>query len=164
MSSSRAMPFFILVVFASVGANAQSIWKPLPLSPRYVAVNRFFRSILPTDSLPVLSSGKFQGFRFSGPDVAFAIPDFSIYTGVGIDYVWAVADNTSGKWRYEYTIGPRIYGGANLGQPTIKAIGGVGLRVTLFNGWLALGAIYNLTTKNPQATVGNPAAIIPGLN
>jgi hypothetical protein len=37
-------------------------------------------------------------------------------------------------------------------------------RATFFKGWLAIGAIYNLTLKKTQATVGNPAALIPGLN
>lgn len=156
--------FFVVTLFFIVTvSNAQSIFKPLPLTP--LKANRFSHAvILPTDSLPNISNGKFQGFRFSGPDLAFAVPDFSIFTGLGIDYVVAVADPVTGKWVYNFTIGPRFYGGANLGAPTITTIGAVGIRATFFKGWLAIGAIYNLTTKKPQATVGNPAALIPGLN
>lgn len=154
--------FLALVLGFAFSAGAQSIFKPLPLyhAPAKAIVG-------PTDSLPNISQGKFQGVRFAGPDIAFAVPDFSVYTGLGLDYVWAKADPTTGKWDYTTTIGPRVYGGANVGAPTvraIRAIGAVGIRVTLFKGWLALGAIYNLTTKKPQATIGNPAALIPGLN
>ncbi len=151
------------LLFLGMAAHTQSMFKPLPLMP--VKVNRFSRAvILPTDSLPNISNGKFQGFRFSGPDLAFAVPDFSIFTGLGIDYVVAVADPVTGKWVYNFTIGPRVYGGANLGVPAIQTIGAIGLRATFFKGWLAVGVIYNLTTKKPQATIGNPAALIPGLN
>lgn len=151
---------FLLIAGASFG---QSIWKPLPVMPARGQV--YTRSvILPTDRLPNISNGKFNGFRFAGPDLAFAVPDFSIYTGLGIDWVNAIADPTTGKWVYNFTIGPRVYGGANLGTPMVKAIGALGVRATFFKGWLALGAIYNLTTKKPQATMGNPAALIPGLN
>jgi hypothetical protein len=153
----------ILLVFLSVVCHGQSIFKPLPIYRTPIA-GRAHAVVGPTDSLPNISAGKFQGFRFAGPDLAFAVPDFSIYTGMGIDYVIAVADPTTGKWAYNFTIGPRVYGGANLGVPTVQTIGAVGLRITLFNGWLALGGVYNLTTKKPQATVGNPAALIPGLN
>jgi hypothetical protein len=156
----------IVVLFSLLATlcKAQSIFRPLPTYKKPQVANRFARVTLPTDSLPALSTGKFQGFRFAGPDIAFALPDFSIYTGLGIDYVWAVADNTTGKWAYNYTVGPRVYGGANLGSPTVRAIGAVGIRATFFNGWLALGALYNLTLKKTQATIGNPAALIPGLN
>lgn len=155
--------FIVLCLLASL-CKAQSIFKPLPGYKKPVPYNRFSRVIIPTDSLPSLSTSKFQGFRFAGPDVAFAVPDFSIYTGLGIDWVIAVADPATGKWAYNFTIGPRVYGGANLSTPTVKTIGAIGIRATFFKGWLALGAIYNLTTQNPQATIGNPAALIPGLN
>lgn len=157
-------PLVAILVLSSIFCQAQSMFKPLPPYKKPVATNRFARLILPGDTLPSLSTNKFQGFRFAGPDIAFAVPDFSIYTGLGIDYVWAVADQKTGKWDYAFTVGPRVYGGANLGEPTVRAIGGVGVRATLFNGWLAIGAIYNLTTKKPQATIGNPAALMPGLN
>lgn len=152
---------FLLLSSVSFG---QSIFKPLPAYRKPMLGNRFFKTTLPTDSFPALSTGKFQGFRFAGPDIAFAVPDFSMYTGLGIDWVSAVADMATGKWVYNFTIGPRVYGGANLGVPTVRAIGAIGLRATFFKGWLALGAVYNLTTKKPQATIGNPAALIPGLN
>lgn len=157
----KMMPIVFFSVLLSVACQAQSIWKPLP---DYRRPTSAFMTAWPGDTLPSISLGKFQGFRFAGPDIAFAIPDLSVYTGLGIDYVWAVANTVTGKWEYQYTIGPRVYGGADLGAPTVKAIGAVGLRVTLFKGWLALGALYNLTMKKPQATVGNPAALIPGLN
>lgn len=155
-----------IILLFCVGANAQSIFKPLPLIVNKSKATPFAKGIiLPTDSFPNISNGKFQGLRFSGPDVAFAIPDFSMFTGIGVDYVVAVANTTSGKWEYNFTIGPRVYGGANLSQPgTIKAIGAIGLRATFLKGFLAVGALYNLTMKKPQGTIGNPAAIIPGLN
>jgi hypothetical protein len=155
--------FLIAIVFAG-SANAQSIFKALP--PYKPPTNKFNRAIIgPTDSLPSLSVGTWNGFRFSGPDVMAAIPDFSLYTGVGIDYVLAKANTTTGKWSYTFTAGPRVYGGANLGTPgTVQAVAGVGVRLTFFNGLLAVGMIYNLTTKKAQGTIGNPAAIIPGLN
>lgn len=156
--------FCLLVASSSFG---QSIFKPLPLIPkpqpeRRPSINRAI--VGPTDSLPNISNGHFRGFRFSGPDLAFAVPDFSIYTGLGIDYVTATADQATGKWTYDFTIGARVYGGADLGTPTVRTIGAVGIRATFLKGWLALAAIYNLTTKKPQAAIGNPAALIPGLN
>ena len=146
-------------------ANAQSIFHALPPYKASVTTTPYSKSIiLPTDSLPSISTAKWQGIRFAGPDVLVSVPDFSLWTGLGLDYVWAVANTATGKWNYNYTIGLRVMGGANLGVPTVKAIGGVGIRFTLLNGYLALGAIYNLTTKAPQTAIGNPAALIPGLN
>lgn len=163
------MKVFMLavVLLATTAGYSQSMFKPLPLTPKKAATRAlvFSRSLVgPTDTLPNISDGHFRGFRFSGPDLAFAIPEFSVYTGLGIDFVTATADPATGKWVYDFTIGPRIYGGANLGVPTVQAIGAVGVRATFLKGWLAIGAIYNLTTKKPQATMGNPAALIPGLN
>lgn len=163
--------FFVglLVAMALIAStcDAQSIFSTLP--PYKAPINgglKFAHSLVgPTDSLPSLSTLTWNGFRFSGPDVVAAIPDFSLYTGVGIDYVLAKADPSTGKWNYVFTAGPRVYGGANLGTPgTVQGIGAVGLRVTFLNGLVALGMAYNLTTHKAQATVGNPAAIIPGLN
>lgn len=160
----KVVVFILVLCLLGSLCKAQSMFKPLPIYKKPVQTNRFFRAIGPTDSLPSLANGKFQGFRFAGPDLAFAIPDFSIYTGLGIDYVWATANQTTGKWEYTTTLGPRVYGGANLSTPTVRTIGAVGVRLTLFKGWLALGAIYNLTLKKGQGTIGNPAALIPGLN
>jgi hypothetical protein len=167
--SSSAGPKNVAILIGllviSTFARGQSMLRPLPLMPAKVPVHSPLRAILlPTDSVPPISNGKFQGFRFSGPDITFAIPDFSAYTGLGIDWVSATADAITGKWSYNWTVGPRVYGGANLGVPTLKLIGAVGLRATFFKGWLAISGIYNLTTKKPQTGVGNPAALIPGLN
>jgi hypothetical protein len=94
-----------------------------------------------------------------------SVPDFSVWTGLGLDYVFAVANKNTGKWDYNTTIGIRVNGGANLGAPgAIKMVGGFGLRISFFNGLLAIGGIYNLSTKKPQLGIGNPAALIPGLN
>lgn len=156
--------FCLLVASTSFG---QSIFKPLPLISKSQPAGRPYlkKAIIgPTDSLPSISNGHFKGFRFSGPDLAFAVPDFSIYTGLGIDYVTATADPATGKWGYDFTIGARVYGGADLGTPTVRSIGAVGIRATFLKGWLAIGVLYNLITKKPQAAIGNPAALIPGLN
>jgi len=158
-----------LMLLSSVSFG-QSMFKPLPLTPQHETpspflVNRATGQIIgPNDSLPNISAGHFQGFRFSGPDMAFAVPDFSIYTGLGIEYVSASADPNTGKWVYDFTIGPRVYGGANLGAPTVRAIGAVGIRFTTLKEWLTIGIIYNLASKKPQMAVGNPTAFIPGLN
>lgn len=163
-NGKTAAIFIGLLLLAGI-SYGQSMLKPLPLMPAKVPYpGRLHAVLLPTDSVPAISNGKFQGFRFSGPDISFAIPDFSAYTGVGIDWVSAVADATTGKWSYKWTLGPRVYGGANLGVATLKLIGALGLRATFFKGWLAVSGIYNLTTKKPQAGIGNPAALIPGLN
>jgi hypothetical protein len=152
----------LFLIGATMSLHAQSLLQPLP---RYRATPSFARIIGPADSLPSISTGKWQGFRLAGPDVMMALPDLSLWTGAGIDYVWAVANTSSGQWQYQYTIGLRAEGGANLPSPgTVKAIGGFGLRITLFNGLLALGGIYNLTLKHAQAAIGNPVALIPGLN
>lgn len=164
-SNVKNVAILIGLLALSTFVRGQSMLKPLPLMPAKVPYpGRFHAVLLPTDSIPPISNGKFQGFRFAGPDIAFGFPDFSAYTGFGVDWVSATADATTGKWSYNWTIGPRVYGGADLGVPTVKAIGAVGIRVTFFDGWLAVGGIYNLTTKKAQATIGNPAALIPGLN
>lgn len=161
--ASKSVAILGALLLLSTFSMGQSMFKSLPLTPAKKPAN-FRAVILPTDSTPNISNGKFQGFRFAGPDITFAIPDFSIYTGLGIDWVSAVADPVTGKWDYNFTIGPRVYGGANLGVPTTQAIGAIGIRMTFFKGWLALSGIYNLTTKKAQAGIGNPAALIPGLN
>lgn len=154
----------VLMCVLAATCDAQSVFGPLP--PYKATSSKFAHALVgPTDSLPSLSTLTWNGFRFSGPDVVAAIPDFSLYTGVGIDYVLAKADPSTGKWNYVFTAGPRVYGGANLGTlGTVQGIGAVGVRVTFLNGLVALGMAYNLTTHKAQATIGNPAAIIPGLN
>jgi hypothetical protein len=154
----------LAAIFIVGSVSAQSIFKALP--PYRAPSNKFNRAIVgPTDTLPSLSTGSWNGFRFSGPDVAAAIPDFSIYSGVGLDYILAKADPATGKWSYTFTAGPRIYGGANLGVPgSVQAVAAVGVRISFLNGLVAVGMLYNLTTKKAQGTIGNPAAIIPGLN
>lgn len=153
----------LLLILGTV-ANAQSIWSPLP--PYKAPSNvRAMAIVGPFDSLPSISTLKWQGVRLAGPDVMLALPDFSAWTGGGLDYVWAVANTTTNKWQYQYTAGIRVTGGINLPSPgSVQAIGGFGVRVTLFNGLLAVGGIYNLTLKHPQAAIGNPVALIPGLN
>lgn len=157
---------FIICAFFIVGAvNAQSLLYSLPPYKAPVAKNMYSRSLGVTDTLPSLSVNKWNGWRLAGPDIMLALPDLTAWTGAGIDYVWATANNATGKWDYDYTVGGRILGGANLPSPgTVKAVGGFALRVTFFKGLLAVGAIYNLTLKHAQAGIGNPAALIPGLN
>lgn len=153
----------LIVILFSGSVSAQSIWRGLPpyKNPSYGRAH----AIGITDTLPSISTKKWQGWRLAGPDIMFALPDFTAYTGVGIDYVWANANMATNKWNYTYTLGARIIGGANLSAPhSIQTVGGFGVRFTLFNGLLALGGIYNLTLKHAQGAVGNPAAIIPGLN
>jgi hypothetical protein len=159
----KVLLFALAILFAGA-VNAQSIFKPLP--PYKPAVSKYAHALIgPTDSLPSLSTGSWNGFRFSGPDVVAAIPDFSLYSGIGLDYILAKADPSTGKWSYTFTAGPRAYGGANLGTPgTVSAVAAVGVRLTFLNGLIAVGMLYNLTTHKAQGTIGNPAAIIPGLN
>lgn len=153
----------VLLLSMTVAGNAQSLLHSLP--PYKVQTAGRAHAIGITDTLPSLSANKWNGWRLGGPDIMLAIPDFTAYTGVGIDYVWATANTSTGKWNYDYTVGARLIGGANLSAPKgVQTVGGFGLRVTLFNGLLALGGIYNLTLKHAQAAVGNPAALIPGLN
>jgi len=156
----------LLISILFVGnIDAQSLWHGLPPYKAPQKFNTFERIVLPTDTLPSISTNKWNGLRLAGPDVMAALPDFTLYTGVGIDYVWATANTATGKWDYDYTIGLRVVGGANLPSPgSVKTVGGFGARATFFKGLLAVGAIYNLTLKKPQFAVGNPAALIPGLN
>lgn len=158
---------YLIVVLMSLCemSSAQSLLHSLPPYKPPVKKGLYSRSLLPTDTLPALSANKWNGLRLAGPDVMAALPDFTLYTGVGLDYVWATANNATGKWDYDYTVGVRLIGGANLPSPgTVKAVGGFGVRMTFFKGLLAVGGIYNLTLKHAQAAVGNPVALIPGLN
>jgi hypothetical protein len=162
---TKGFPIVIAILFIGSMATGQSIWKGLPPYKAAVSMNPYSRAIVgPNDSVPSISTNKWEGFRWAGPDIMFAIPDFSMWTGLGIDFVWAKANTSTGKWNYQYTVGIRATGGANLGSPTIKTLGGFGIRATFFNGLLAVGGIYNLTQKKTQAAIGNPAAFIPGLN
>lgn len=160
----------VIVLFLLIGAlvsscGAQSLLKPLPLYRPPVVPGRFLRAIGPTDSLPSITTRQWQGLRLAGPDVAIALPDLSAYTGLGIDYVWATANQTTFKWDYDYTIGLRVRGGANLPSPgTVKAVGALGLRASFLKGLVAVELLYNLTLQHAQGAIGNPAAFIPGLN
>lgn len=151
-----------LLLIGSV-ASAQSIFKPLPLAVKTEPSNT--RTYALTFSNPPASAvGTWQGLRLSGPDVMAALPDFTLYTGVGVDYEWDKADS-AGKWYTNSSVGLRVYGGANLSAPnSVQTVGALGIRVTFFNHLLAVGLLYNLTTKKAQGAVGNPAGLIPPIN
>jgi len=139
---------------------------PLPTWPgakQYKPTNNYAHTV--AVGLPSIATGKYNGFVLSGPDVIIAVPTFSIYTGIGVDYVMAVADSLSGKWSKNFTIGPRLYGGANMPIPgSVKAAGAIGVRVTFFDQLLAVGLLYDFTLRKAQTGVGNPAALFPTTN
>lgn len=143
----------ILVAF-SFSCSAQSIWGPLgkPATKD--------KAIVIVDTLPIPGT-VFTGFRVDGPAVLYALPESTIYTGIGIDYEHDTYNTGTGRWYQNWAVGGLLLAGGQFAPVGVSGVTGVGIHVKLLNGFLTFGGIYNFTTKKVQGAVGPTANIVP---
>lgn len=136
------------------GSHAQGLLSrlPRPVPAKYVPSNtRGFFKATPT-SLQVDSV--FQGLRIGGPSIMVALPDFTLYTGVGVEWQHDTYSVSSGRWYKDYGVGADFFGGSQLVPGNIREVVSVGAHLSLLDGFLTVGFIYNLTTRRVQGATG----------
>jgi hypothetical protein len=143
----RYLLVFALATIINFSANAQSMFKPLP-KITYTAANPFARATTP------LPDSTFTGFRFTGPMVLYALPNSTVFTGIGADYEHDVFNSTTGKWSTIWAIAIGGYEGGQIAPSSVSAVTAVGVSVAFFNKLLTIGVLYNISNKNFQGAVG----------
>lgn len=144
-------------------SNGQSLLKPLP---RYKTNTTFQpgkfggRATTLPGSVGTVIGNTYQGFRFDGPSVLAALPDFTIYTGVGISYERDTFSDSTQKWSTNWSVALKGYAGGQYAPGTISGVTAVGLSVSFFNKLVTIGLLYNLTTKKAQGAVGPTVNLI----
>ena len=96
----------------------------------------------------------FQGFRIGGPVVLLALPDLSVFTGAGLEYQHSTFTQASGRWYKDWGVGVSLMEGGQFTPGNLKAVTAAGLHVSLFDGFLTIGVLYNITNKNLQYATG----------
>lgn len=152
----------ILLLVVAFTSNAQSLFAPLPkpkwpvpfhgLAPHAIAP--------PTGATGSVIGTTYTGFRFDGPSVLLALPDFTVYTGVGISWEHDTFRDSTSKWYTDYSIALKGYAGGQYAPGAVSGVTAVGLSVSFFNKLLTVGLLYNLTTKKAQGAVGPTVNLI----
>lgn len=127
------------------------MFKPIP-KPATAKVNPYAKLQLSTTTPSPDST--FSGFRFTGPMVLYALPNSTIYTGVGVDYEHDVFNSTTQKWSTKWAIQIGGYEGGQIAPANVSAVTAVGLSVALFNKLVTVGLLYNFSNKNFQGALG----------
>jgi hypothetical protein len=146
------------LLFIGVGANAQSLFKPLP-KPANDKVSQFARSLSLSTTTP-LPDSTFKGFRFTGPMVLYALPNSTIFTGIGFDFESDVYNSTTQKWSTTWAIAIGGYEGGQIAPSNVSAVTAVGLSVSFLNKLITVGILYNLSNKNFQGALGPQVNLI----
>jgi hypothetical protein len=133
------------ILFISASVSAQSIFRPLP---KLAKPNQFARATTP------LPDSTFSGFRFTGPMVLYALPNSTIFTGVGFDYEHDKYDATTQKWSTNWAIAIGGYEGGQFAPSNVSAVTAIGLSVAFLNKLITIGVLYNFSNKNFQGALG----------
>lgn len=144
------MKSFLLIaalVLIAGYAKAQSPFRPLP-KISHPAANPFAHA---TTRLP---DSTFTGFRFTGPMVLYALPNSTIFTGIGGSYEHDTYNSTTQKWYTNWSVAIGGYEGGQIAPSSLSAVTAVGLSVAFFNKLLTIGVLYNITNKNVQGAIG----------
>lgn len=147
-----------ILLVACIGSfsssNAQSVFKPLP-KQKHTSSGAFMRSIAPA------VDSTFQGFRIGGPVVLLALPDLTVFTGVGIVYEHDTYRSGSSRYYKDWAVGISAVEGGQFAPNSLKAVTGLAAHVSFFDGFLTIGAIYNLTTRKAQGAIGPMTSLFP---
>jgi hypothetical protein len=156
-------PTKMLIVLALSSAfsssKAQSIWKPIPRPDAHslpVAIKRFRAT-----SLSIELDSVFQGLRIGGPTVLVALPDFTVFTGVGIEYQHSTFSVTSGRWVKQWGIGASLFAGGQFAPANIRSATAAGVHLSFLDGFLTVGLLYNITTRKIQEATGPMTQLFP---
>lgn len=150
----------LLLITGAFATNAQSLLKALPKPYHAAPRNPFMRATPLPGSVGTVVGNTYQGFRFDGPSVLAALPDFTIYTGVGISYEHDTFKDSTQKWNTDWSIALKGYAGGQYAPGTISGVTAVGLSFSFFNKLVTVGLLYNLTTKKAQGAVGPTVNLI----
>lgn len=134
-------------------SHAQSVFKPIPRP----TVTRHFRASV----LSVSVDSTFQGFRVGGPVVLLALPDLSVFTGLGIEYQHSTYVQSAQRWEKDWGIGVSLLEGGQFVPGSLKAVTAVGAHVSFFDGFLTLGLLYNFSTRKVQGATGPMTQLFP---
>lgn len=137
----------IALVLSGISVNAQSMFKPLP-KPSLIKYGMHYKSTTP------LPDSTFTGFRFTGPMVLYALPNSTIFTGVGVSYENDSYNASTGKWYSNWAIALGGYEGGQIAPANVSAVTAVGLSVAFFNKLVTIGVLYNFSNKNFQGALG----------
>lgn len=154
----------ILLLAVAFISNGQSMLAPLPKAKPNTVVTSPGKFGARASNLPgsvgTVIGNTYQGFRFDGPSVLAALPDFTIYTGVGISYERDTYSDSTQKWSTNWSVALKGYAGGQYAPGTISGVTAVGLSVSFFNKLVTVGLLYNLTTKKAQGAVGPTVNLI----
>jgi hypothetical protein len=152
----------ILLLAVAFTSNAQSLFAPLP-KPKWPVPSHGLapRDVAPPNGATGTAIGNiYSGFRFDGPSVLVAIPDFTVYTGVGLSYEHDTYRDSTAKWYTDWSVAFKGYAGGQYAPGTVSGVTAVGLSVSFFNKLLTVGVLYNFMTKKAQAGAGPTVNLI----
>lgn len=148
----------IVLLVACIGffspSKAQSVFKPLSKPKQAYGISLYTRTAAPVDST-------FQGFRIGGPVVLLALPDLTVFTGVGIVYEHDTYRSGNSRYYKDWAVGISAVEGGQFAPNSLKAVTGLAAHVSFFDGFLTIGAIYNLTTQKAQGAIGPMTSLFP---
>lgn len=151
----RLKLFLIAIpVLMAISVSAQSVFKPLSKPKQSYGISLFHTTAAPVDST-------FQGFRIGGPVVLLALPDLTVFTGVGIVYEHDTYRSGSSRYYKDWAVGISAVEGGQFAPNSLKAVTGLAAHVSFFDGFLTIGAIYNLTTQKAQGAIGPMTSLFP---
>lgn len=158
---AKVASILLVLLCMSMFTSAQSMFAPIPKPQPPAPVNKFTHlTIMDT---PVAGSN-FQGFRFTGPSVLYAVNaqgQSTVFTFIGVNYENDYYDTAAKKDYTTWGIGGGLGEGGQIAPSTISAVTAAALwfntqkigNIELpFN--LKIAAIYNFTTKTLMGGTG----------
>jgi hypothetical protein len=139
------------LLFIGIVGNAQSIFKAIPKPTAKSAVRSYSLNLNSTTPSP---DSTFTGFRFTGPMVLYALPNSTIFTGVGFDYEHDVYNATTQKWSETWAVQIGGYEGGQIAPTSVSAVTAIGISVAFLNKLITVGVLYNFSNKNFQGALG----------
>jgi hypothetical protein len=150
--------FSVILIGKGVFAQSGGIFKPLPKPQQK------FGSPLKLSIDTTISGTNWTGFRLTGPMVLYSY-NFSnqtsnVFTGVGVDYENDKLQST-GRYYTTWAVGIGVYEGGQFAPTALSMVTSVGIHVALFNKYVVLGVLYNITNKSFQPAAGGGVTLVP---
>ena len=143
----KALMLAVLLLSCTTALQAQSMFKSLPKPSKKYGLN--LGSI--TTGLP---DSTFRGFRFTGPMILYALPNSTLFTGMGVSYEHDTWRTDTQKWYADWSVALGGYAGGQFAPNNVSGVTAIGLSVAFFNKLLTVGVLYNFTTKKFQEAEG----------
>lgn len=139
----------LLLICAATMAHGQSITQPIPKAD--TALESPFNHIIKVNAA---GDSIYQGFRFAGPFVLYALPNSAIFTGVGISYEHDTYKSSNKKYYSDWAVTLGGYVGGQYAPTTWQAVTAAGLSVSFFNKLVTVGVLYNFMGHQVQVGTG----------